>query len=374
MLLQPKPKEVLYMSENTYKSPLHKTVCISSTDVWNDSCSVEELTYAIENGAVGATTNPIIVGEVLKKEMHLWQDRILEIIKEMPEGTEEDIAWKLNEEMAIKGAELLKPVYDREKGLKGKISIQTNAKYYRNAKLMVEQAVHFNSLAPNIMVKMPVTKAGIIAIEESTYRGVSVNATVSFTVPQAIAVAEAVERGLVRREKEGKDISMMTPVCTIMVGRLDDWIKIAAQKKGIVMNPGFFEWCGVAAMKNAYRIYKQRGYRTRLLAAAYRNHMHWSELIGGDLILTIPYGWQKKFNNSDIEVVERMDNPVDDRIINELLYKVEDFKRAYYEDGMTIEEFDSFGATARTLRGFIKGYEELLGVIRNLMIPDPDKA
>ncbi|MDF2524214.1 MAG: transaldolase, partial [Clostridiales bacterium] len=241
-------------------------------------------------------------------------------------------------------------------------------------KLMYEQAVYFSTLAPNIMVKMPVTKAGIKAIEESTYRGVSVNATVSFTVPQAIAVAEAVERGLSRREKEGKDISMITPVCNILVGRLDDWIKIAAQKNGVVMNPGYFEWCGVAAMKNAYRIYKLRGYRTRLLAAAYRNHMHWSELIGGDLVLTIPYGWQKKFNSSDIEVIERIDNPVDVKIVNELLDKVPDFRRAYHEDGMTIDEFDSYGATARTLRGFIKGYEELLGVIRNLIIPDPDKA
>jgi len=360
------------MSENNYKSPLHKTVCTTVTDVWNDSCSVEELNYAIENGAVGATTNPVIVGEVLKKEMHLWKDRILEIIKEMPEGTEEDIAWKLNEEMAIKGAELLKPVFDRENGLKGRISIQTNAKYYRNAKLMWEQAVYFNTLAPNMQVKMPVTRAGVKAIEESTYRGVNVNATVCFTVPQAVAVAEAVERGLKRREAEGLDVKSMSPVCTIMVGRLDDWIKVVAGKNKIVTNPGYLEWCGVAAMKNAYRIYKERGYRTRLLAAAYRNHMHWSEFIGADMVLTIPYKWQKMFNASNIEVVPRIDNPVDPIILNELLDKFGEFRRAYYEDGMTVDEFDFYGATARTLRSFIKGYEDLLGVIRDLMLPNPD--
>ncbi len=67
------------------------------------------------------------------------------------------------------------------------------------------------------------TKAGIKAVEEATYRGVNINATVCFTVPQALAVGEAVERGLSRREKEGYDTSKMTPVCTIMVGRLDDW-------------------------------------------------------------------------------------------------------------------------------------------------------
>lgn len=362
------------MKENNYKSPLHKTVCTTVTDVWNDSCSIEELKYSIENGAVGATTNPVIVCEVLKKEMHLWKDRIKEIIQEMPEGTEEDVAWKLIEEMAVKGSELLLPVFEKEKGQKGRISIQTNAKYYRNARLMWEQAAYFNTLAPNMQVKMPVTKAGVKAIEESTYKGVNVNATVCFTVPQAVAVAEAVERGLKRREEEGLEVKSMTPVCTIMVGRLDDWIKVVANKKGIITDPGYLEWCGVAAMKNAYRIYNERGYRTRLLAAAYRNHMHWSEFIGGNVVLTIPYGWQKKFNASDVEVVPRMDNPVDEKIVNELLNKFDEFKKAYYEDGMTVEEFDTYGATARTLRGFIKGYEELLGIIRDLMLPDPDKA
>ena len=65
--------------------------------------------------------------------------------------------------------------------------------------------MHFDALAPNMIVKIPVTKAGIVAIEEATYRGVSINATVSFTVPQALAVAEAVERGLRRRESRGQD-------------------------------------------------------------------------------------------------------------------------------------------------------------------------
>ncbi len=356
-----------------YKSPLHETVETTKTDVWNDSCSVEELTYAIENGAVGATTNPVIVGNVLDKEMGLWKDRIKELVKTMTDATEEDIAWKLNEEMAVKGAELLKPVFDREKGMKGRISIQTNARYYRNAKLMADQAEYFHGLAENMQVKMPVTLAGVEALEEATARGVNINATVSFTVPQALAVAEAVERGLARREKAGKDTSAMSPVCTIMVGRTDDWIKIVAGKEGILTDPGYLEWPGVAVFKRAYEIYQEKGYRTRLLAAAYRNHFHWSEFIGGDVVLTIPYGWQKMFNASDIEVKPRMDNPVDKKIIDELLKKFPEFKRSYEPDGMKPEEFDQYGGTRRTLRSFIGGYERLCGIMRDFMISDPDK-
>lgn len=360
------------MADNTYKGKLHEMAETFPTDYWNDSCSVEELEYAIERGAVGATTNPVIVGNVLDKEMHLWKDRIGDMIREMADATEEDIAWKLNEEMAIKGAELLKPVFDANNGKKGRISIQTNAKYYRNWEKMRDQAVHFDSLAPNMQVKMPVTEAGIKAIEESTYAGVNINATVSFTVPQALAVAEAVERGLKRREAEGLDTESMTPVCTIMVGRLDDWIKIVVNKEHIITDPGYLEWCGVAAFKRAYEIYKKKNYRTRLLSAAYRNHFHWSEFIGGEVSMTIPYKWQTRFNASDVEVISRMDNPVDRCILDELLSKVKDFRRAYEPDGMTPAEFDTFGGTARTLRSFIQGYERLLGIIRDFMIPNPD--
>lgn len=356
-----------------YKSPLHETVETTATDVWNDSCSIEELNYSIENGSVGATTNPQIVGSVLKKEMHLWKDRIKEIIKEMPEASEVDIAWKLNEEMAIKGAELLKPVFNKHNGMKGRISIQTNAQDYRNWKKMSQQAIYFDTLAENMQVKMPVTKAGVRAIEEATAAGVNINATVSFTVPQALAVAEAVERGLKRREAEGKDTSKMTPVCTIMVGRMDDWLKVIAGKENIAVTPGVMDWAGVAVFKNAYRIYKEKNYRCRLLSAAYRSHLHWSEFIGGDVVLTIPYEWQRQFNKSDIKVIPRMDNPVDPAIIAELKAKFPDFIRGYEADGMTIDEFDSYGALVRTLRGFIGGYADLLAVIRDFMIPNPDK-
>lgn len=361
------------MSERGYKSPLHQMVSTSETVLWNDSCSIEELKYAIENGAAGATCNPVIVGNVLKKEMHLWKDRIVQLIEEMPRATEDEITWKLIEEMSVKGAELLKPVFDHERGKNGRLSIQTDPKYYRNADTIVKQGIHFSRLAPNMIVKIPVTKAGIEAIEEATYQWVSINATVCFTVPQCLAVAEAVERGLKRREKEGKDISSMGSVCTIMVGRLDDWLKVVADRENIITNPGYLEWAGVAVMKKTYRIYKERGYRLRLLSAAFRNHMHWSEFIGGDVVISPPHQWQKRFNASDVEVVNRMeDHPVDPQIIDELLKKFTDFRRAYEENGMTVEEFDNYGPNRRTLRQFIAGYQDLASVIRDFMMPNPD--
>jgi len=361
------------MDERKFKSTLHEMACTTCTDLWNDSCSIEELTDAIEHGAVGATTNPVIVSNVLQKEMHLWKDRIHQLTRENPAATEDDIAWKLIQEMALRAAELLKPVFDRENGKKGRISIQTNPKYYRNAELIAKQAVYFAGLAPNIQTKIPVTEAGVKAIEEATYHGVNINATVSFTVSQSVAAAEAVERGLALREAEGKDVSRMSPVCTIMVGRLDDWLRVVADRDEIITDPGCLNWAGVAVMKKAYKIFKQRGYRSRLLSAAYRCHMHWSEFIGGDIIVSIPYEWQKRFNSSDVRCVSRMDNPVDPAIVEELLTKFVEFRKAYEENGLTVEEFDTFGPTQRTLRQFIGGYDTLVHLIRDQMIPDPDR-
>ena len=208
-----------------FKSPLHKMVCTTITDYWNDSCSVEELTYALEHGAVGATSNPIIVLAVLKKEMHLWKERIHQIIAENPTWSEVESAWKVCEEVAVHGSKLLLPIYEREGGTKGFLSIQTNPANYRNAQAIIEQAIHFHSLAPNLQIKIPVTAAGIQAIEEATYRGINITATVCFTVPQAIAVADAVEHGIARRTAEGKDSAHLVPACAMMVGtagRLDE--------------------------------------------------------------------------------------------------------------------------------------------------------
>lgn len=362
------------MSSNGYQSLLHKMTCISDTDLWNDSCSIEELEYAIGHGAVGATANPVIVGEVLRKEMPLWKGRIKELINEYPETSEDDLVWKITEEMSLKAAKLLLPVFENGGGKKGRLSIQTNPKHYRNKKRMVEQAIHFNNLAPNIIVKLPVTKAGIAAIEDATYNGVSINATVCFTVPQCLAVAEAVERGLERCKQNGKDTSTIGSVCTIMVGRLDDWLKVVANKRDIITEPEYLEWAGVAVMKRAYRLFKERGYTTRLLSAATRNHRHWSEFIGGDVVVTLTHQWQKRLDSSDIEVIARMDNPVDEQIIDALSEKFQDFRRAYTDNGMSDDEFDAYGATRRTLRQFLSGYDELTRIVRELMLPDPDKV
>jgi transaldolase len=332
------------------------------------------LTYSIEHGGVGATCNPVIVLDTLKKEGSMWNARIASLAREMPTATEDEIAWAVVREISATRAKLLLDIFEQQNGRNGRLSIQTDPRFYRNSNAIVAQALEFNTLGPNMIVKVPVTSAGIRAIEELSYRGVSINATVSFTLPQCVQVAEAIERGLRRREAEGMDTSRIGSVCTIMVGRLDDWLKVVAEKRDITLNPGHLEWAGVAVFKKAYKIFRERGYRTRLLSAAFRNHMHWSEFIGGDVVISPPWKWQVRFNACDVDIVPRIDQPVDEKIVSELLRKFPDFERAYEENGLSVEDFDSYAPTVRTLRQFVEACHELAGRVRDIILPNPDIA
>lgn len=342
------------------------------TCLWNDSADEDELRLAIDHGAVGATCNPVIAYTVLKTRATQWQPRIRQLAEEMPTATEDQIAWAATERLSADAATLLLPAFEAHQGRNGRLSIQTDPRLYRDAAAIVAQAQRFAALAPNMLVKIPATTAGIEAIEEATALGISINATVSFTLPQCVAVAEAVERGLRRLEAAGGDVSRMGPVCTIMVGRLDDWLKVVMDQQHIVTDPGHLEWAGVAVFKKTYALFRERGYRLRLLAAAYRNVMHWTELIGGDLVISPPSSWQKRFVASDVVVEPRIDRPVPPAIVDDLYRRFDDFRRAYDDGGLAGPEFDSFAPTRRTLRQFLSACHDLSALVRDVLLPNPD--
>ena len=69
----------------------------------------------------------------------------------------------------------------------------------------------------------------------------------------------------------------------------------------------------------------------------------------------------------------RFDDPVPAGVLSELNAKLPEFRRAYEPDGLSLDEFDMFGATGRTLRGFIASYQDLVAVVRDVMLPNPDE-
>ena len=180
------------MSVEYTPDPLLDAARHTPTALRNDSSDPSELAQSISFGGVGATCNPTIAYTCINQRRDVWLPRIAELAKEMPNATESKIGWQVVRELSLEAA-----------------------------KLLADQAEEFHDLAKNIIVKIPATSVGVDAIEDATYRGVSVNVTVSFSVAQAVTTGEAIEHGLKRREAEGKDTSQMGPVVTLMAGRID---------------------------------------------------------------------------------------------------------------------------------------------------------
>ena len=341
------------------------------TALWNDSADPEQLRRSIAFGARGATCNPVIALAAVRADLPRWTARLRELAEERPTAGESELGWAVVEELSVEAARLLEPAFEATGGRDGRLSLQTDPCLHRDAEALVAQAERFAALAPNVIVKIPATATGLVAIEEATYRGVSINATVSFTVAQAVAVAEAVERGLDRRAAAGLPVTEHGAVATIMGGRLDDWLKVVTERQGLLLTPGTLDWAGVAALKRAHAVFRERGYRTRVLSAAFRNRLQLTELVGGDLVISPPFEWQERINGSCDHLPARIDVPVDDAVLGELLERVPEFRRAYEPDGMRVEEFEAFGATRRTLRQFLEADAELDALVREVLVPAP---
>lgn len=345
-----------------------RTMTALGADWWNDSGVPSELGEAVALGAVGGTSNPVIVSQAAKANPQLCLPIIERLLIENPTAIEDDIAWKLIHELGRASAKQLLPVYEATKGGKGFLSMQVNPKFYPNRDLMVAQAVELSRLAPNIAIKAPATDVGIAAMEEMTARGVRVNATVSFSVAQALAVSDAFARGLKRAKTAGLNADAIRPYITIMIGRVDDQLKRAADAQKIETTPGVLDWGGIAVFKHAHRLFKADGRPGTLLAAAYRHEGHWSQIIGRDVLQTIPYTWWTGFNTSKTAPRLTLDDPVDDKIVHELRTKFPDFIKAHDADGLKPAEFLSYGATVHTLQQFLGGYADLLTIVRAVMV------
>ena len=136
------------------RGPLSRSVAETATDLWNDSCGVTELEAAIALGAVGATANPTIVGDVWKGDPATWQAATRDLAAAHPAWTEIDLAWAIVEAMSLRAAPLLQPAFERTGGRQGRLSMQTDPTFWRTPDRMLEQGIHFDGLAPTCGVEV----------------------------------------------------------------------------------------------------------------------------------------------------------------------------------------------------------------------------
>jgi transaldolase len=334
---------------NTY---LDWVVENTATQWWTDCADDAELDRGLERGCTGVTTNPVLIHAAVQKNRERWQDAVGPQLTMPPEQKAEALM-----RIAVTNAtRKLMPHFEASRGRAGFVCAQVNPMRAGDRECMFGMARRLQAWAPNIAVKLPATAAGLDVLEDCAAEGMTTTATVSFTVPQAIAIAERHRRGAARAAAQG--LSPGKCFAVIMVGRLDDYLREVAHDGRVDVSEGDICQAGLAVTKRAYTIYKERGYEAVLLVAALRGTYHLTELAGADLLMSIHPAYQDPFVSEDFPREERIHREVAADVVDRLR-EMPDFVRAYEPDGMTAGEFIAFGATQRTLGQFAESWKQL---------------
>jgi len=330
--------------DNTY---LSWVIGKTATKWWHDSAEESELDLGLERGAIGVTTNPFLSNIALNRNREHWRPHIEGVLARNLQG--EAKAEALMHIAVTRATSKLAREHEASGGISGFVCAQVNPVRAGDRDCMLTMAKRFHAWAPNIAVKLPATAAGLDVLEECVAQGITCTATVSFTVPQVVAIAErhraGIERAKAQNIQAGKCFSV------IMIGRLDDYLREVAHDNQAAVSEADIRQSGLAVTKRAYSIYRERNYEAVLLVAALRGEYHLTEIAGADLIMSIHPSSQDLFVNRDHPREDRIDKPIPSDTIDRLR-QMPEFVRAYEPDGMTPADFVTFGATQRTLCQF----------------------
>jgi transaldolase len=332
------------MKQDTYLSWM---VGKTKTEWWHDSAEAGELERGLERGAVGVTTNPFLSNIAVNRDRKLWEPDINKVLAmNLPAEAKAEGLMRI---AVTRTAEKLMPRFEATGGTSGFVCAQVNPLRAGDRDCMLPMARRFTAWAPNIAVKLPATSAGLDVLEDCVAAGITITATVSFTVPQVVAIAERHRRGIERARSQ--NIEPGECFAVIMIGRLDDYLREVAHDNQAHVSEADIQQAGLAVTKRAYDIYREKKYEAKLLVAALRGTYHLTELAGADLIMSIAPAWQDPFLTQDFPCEERIEAPVPRDVIDRLRMMPE-FVRAFEPDGMAAEEFVGFGPTQRTLAQF----------------------
>jgi transaldolase len=292
------------------QTPLHE-LTQHGQSVWIDYLSRSfvkdgDLEGLINQGVRGATSNPTIFQGAIGSG-DAYDDQIRELVDA---GTTDplEIFWQLAKDDIRDACDLFAPVHDEQEGKDGWVSLEVDPNCAHNTEKTIKQARRLHDLVdkPNVYIKIPATKEGLKAIEESIADAIPVNVTLIFSLQRHREVAEAYIRGLERLVENGGDPSKIASVASFFVSRVDTEADKRLDEIG-----GHDELKGKLAIANAklaYQTYKElfSGERWEKLAAKgaspqrclwaststknpeYRDVIYVEELIGNDTVNTMP--------------------------------------------------------------------------------------
>jgi transaldolase len=200
-----------------------KSLINCGTKLWLDSVDPKEVQKNFDRGATGATSNPIIIADILRTGA--FDDAITRL---MDRGKDDAaIAWEMTDELVADAQEVFLPVWERTGGNDGYVSFELDplledprlgVPVAERTRRYIELGRHYALEQDNRMIKVPATEAGLAALEELAAAGVTLNVTLIFSQRQYIAARDAVWRGAQRR---ANGLDGFKSVYSIFVSRVD---------------------------------------------------------------------------------------------------------------------------------------------------------
>lgn len=329
----------------------------------------------------GCTTNPPLSLAAVKSDPQFWNGWIDDLIRSNPDLDQKELTWLTYKEVVRRGAEMMLPIWKASDGRYGWISGQLDPRLFTETDIMIAQAEELKSLCPNVMIKVPASTQGIDVLQALAAKGIATNTTTCFTLPQILASARATQAGLHLAQKgsyylpETVDLRKWRAVITMMIGRLteNEALEVQARRQGIQLTWQDKHWYGIAVFQRAYRILKEEGYPSKMLACSMRQgpvvagrQKFWDlEKLAGEVVFTCPpYVLEPLFEIGDDLTFEDIETvQVPPRVLDKVL-QIPYALQAYEPNGMWLEQFNPHPATVDTVANFSKGIvglEEFVG-------------
>lgn len=337
----------------------HRVQRLSPSRFWINNPTRAEADLAIAAGATGCTCNPSYTQKMLDhpEEGPYALALLDQVLAEAPD----DVAAVAEFQRRLVAPICAKfmPMWEASEGETGYVSIQGDPIREHDAQVIIDEAFANRQVAPNVCCKIPTTGSGLKAMETLIPAGAPINATEIFAVRQGVDLGELYE-SLVPAGVSGPKLWY-----SHIAGIYDDHLQAYAKEHGVEIERDLLLQAGLAVSRKLYGIVKSRGYRMSFIGGGARDLHHFTELVGGDVNLTINWkGTADRLLAQDAPVVYRMFNPVPEHVIAELCEKLPDFRRGYEDDGIHVEEYDEFGPVELFRSSFVKSWQRVLDMIK----------
>ncbi len=306
----------------------------------------------------GVTTNPPLVWKLLNSYPQVVE-RVKELGATFYTASSENHAWFDFYWMVgkIGSDKFLSNFYRRGRQF-GFVCAQVDPRHSKNTERMLFEALKLSRINPNMMIKIPATKSGLLVIEELTSLGVSTNATSCFCVPQVVEVARAVQRGFEKGRVRGVDYSGWRSVITMMIGRWEasPELEEEAKRKNIVLEEEDLRWFGVLMAHKATEEVKKLKSPTKVLVCSTRKgpgggYLHLEEIAKLPVVITMnpeAIEWGVTFLRE-----ERVRAPFEaPTSVLQKLAEVNFAQKSLVADGFSMDEIEDSGAQKHNLQEF----------------------